>query len=66
MCCDVLYLNNTAYAPDKGYDAGKKNELHAFAPDKGYDAGKKNELHAFAVIPQRWIIKRTFVCIESC
>jgi transposase len=27
---------------------------------------KRNELHAFAVLPQRWIVERSFAWLEKC
>jgi transposase len=27
---------------------------------------KRNELHTFAVLPQRWIVKRSFAWLEKC
>ena len=27
---------------------------------------KRNELHAFAVIPQRWVVERSFTWLEKC
>lgn len=27
---------------------------------------KRNELHSFAVIPQRWIVERSFAWLEKC
>ena len=27
---------------------------------------KRNELHTFAVIPQRWIVERSFAWLEKC
>ena len=27
---------------------------------------KRNELHAFAVIPQRWVVERSFAWLEKC
>ena len=30
------------------------------------EVAKRNELHTFAVIPQRWIVERTFGWLEKC
>ena len=27
---------------------------------------KRNELHTFAVIPQRWVVERSFTWLEKC
>ncbi|MDD7804293.1 MAG: transposase, partial [Endozoicomonas sp. (ex Botrylloides leachii)] len=27
---------------------------------------KRSELHTFAVIPQRWVVERSFAWIENC
>ncbi|MDF0607251.1 transposase, partial [Neisseriaceae bacterium TC5R-5] len=27
---------------------------------------KRSELHTFAVIPQRWVVERSFVWLEKC
>ena len=27
---------------------------------------KRNELHTFAVIPQRWVVERSFAWLEKC
>jgi len=27
---------------------------------------KRSELHAFAVIPQRWVVERSFAWLEKC
>ncbi len=27
---------------------------------------KRSELHTFAVIPQRWVVERSFSCLENC
>jgi len=27
---------------------------------------KRNELHIFKVIPQRWIVERSFACLDKC
>lgn len=29
-------------------------------------AAKRNELHAFVVIPQRWVVERSFAWLEKC
>ena len=29
-------------------------------------AAKRNELHTFAVIPQRWVVERSFAWLEKC
>ena len=30
------------------------------------EVAKRNELHKFAVIPKRWVVKRSFAWIEKC
>lgn len=30
------------------------------------EIAKRNELHTFAVIPQRWVVERSFAWLEKC
>lgn len=30
------------------------------------DVAKRSELHKFAVIPQRWVVERSFAWLEKC
>ena len=30
------------------------------------DVAKRHELHTFAVIPQRWVVERSFAWLEKC
>lgn len=30
------------------------------------EVAKRNELHTFAVIPQRWVVERSFAWLEKC
>ena len=38
-----------------------KDKLGANVP-----VAKRNELHTFAVIPQRWVVERSFAWLEKC
>ena len=30
------------------------------------EAAKRNGLHTFAVLPKRWVVERSFACLEKC
>lgn len=34
--------------------------------DATVQVAKRNELHTFAVIPQRWVVERSFAWLEKC
>jgi len=51
-------------------DGGYSGEPFAEAVKEKLDAtvqvAKRNELHTFAVIPQRWVVERSFAWLEKC
>ena len=51
-------------------DGGYTGEPFAIAVERLLQAtvqiAKRNELHTFAVIPQRWVVERSFAWLEKC
>ena len=51
-------------------DGGYTGESFAKSIEESIDAkveiAKRSELHKFAVIPQRWVVERSFAWIEKC
>jgi transposase len=51
-------------------DGGYTGENFAIAVDEilgaTVEVAKRNELHTFAVIPQRWVVERSFAWLEKC
>lgn len=51
-------------------DGGYKGEKFAQSVKELIDAevqvAKRNELHTFEVIPQRWVVERSFAWLEKC
>lgn len=51
---------------DGGYSGEKfANQIQVLLGAKVVVA-KRNELHKFAVIPQRWVVERSFAWLEKC
>jgi transposase len=51
-------------------DGGYSGQPFAAAVNDKLDAtvqlAKRNELHTFAVMPQRWVVERSFAWLEKC
>lgn len=51
---------------DGGYTGDKFAKGIKDIIDATVDVAKRNELHNFKVIPQRWIVERSFSWLEKC
>src|SRR4051812_2363217 len=56
--------------PNVLVDRGYMGELFANEVRKilgaTVEVAKRNQLHTFAVIPQRWVVERSFAWLEKC
>jgi transposase len=64
------YQNNLSKVQNVLVDGGYTGQPFAEAVKDILDANvevvKRSELHTFAVLPQRWIVERTFSWLEKC
>lgn len=51
---------------DGGYSGEKFSLTIKNIIDANVEVAKRNELHKFTVIPQRWIVERSFGWLEKC
>jgi transposase len=51
---------------DGGYSGEKFSEAVKDIIGATVEVVKRNELHSFAVIPQRWVVERSFAWLEKC
>lgn len=51
---------------DGGYTGQSFAEAIHTALGAEVQVAKRNELHRFAVIPQRWVVERSFAWLEKC
>lgn len=51
---------------DGGYIGQPFAEAIKQAINATVEVAKRNELHTFAVIPQRWVVERSFAWLEKC
>lgn len=51
---------------DGGYTGDKFAQSVKTLIGAEVEVAKRNELHTFAVIPQRWIVERSFAWLEKC
>ena len=65
-----LHKDNLSEVLNSLYDGGYTGENFANS-DKDIlgctvEIAKRNELHTFEVIPQRWVVERSFAWLEKC
>lgn len=51
---------------DGGYTGGRFERMVGQILGAEVEVAKRSELHKFAVIPQRWIVERSFAWLEKC
>lgn len=51
---------------DGGYSGERFKDLTHQILGAKVEVAKRNELHKFAVIPQRWVVERSFSWLEKC
>jgi transposase len=51
---------------DGGYAGARFERLVGQIPGAEVEVAKRSELHKFAVIPQRWIVERSFAWLDKC
>jgi transposase len=51
---------------DGGYNGDKFAQSVKELIGAEVQVAKRNELHKFAVIPQRWVVERSFAWLEKC
>jgi transposase len=51
---------------DGAYTGARFEDLTYQALGASVQVAKRNELHTFAVIPQRWVVERSFAWLEKC
>ena len=51
---------------DGGYTGNPFREAVKKIIDAKVEVAKRNELHTFKVIPQRWVVERSFGWLEKC
>lgn len=51
---------------DGGYTGERFEDLTRQILGATVQVAKRNELHKFAVIPQRWVVERSFAWLEKC
>jgi len=51
---------------DGGYTGKRFEDLTYQTLGATVQVAKRNELHKFAVIPQRWVVERSFAWLEKC
>jgi transposase len=51
---------------DGGYTGARFERLIAKILGAKVEVAKRSELHKFAVIPQRWVVERSFAWLEKC
>lgn len=51
---------------DGAYTGQRFEELTQQILGASVQAATRNELHQFAVIPQRWVVERSFAWLEKC
>lgn len=63
-------LSNLSQVKSVLVDGGYTGETFASSVDDILKAtvqvAKRSELHTFAVIPQRWVVERSFAWLEKC
>jgi len=63
-------INNLTHVQKVLTDGGYTGETFAAAIKEKLQAdvqvAKRSELHTFAVIPQRWIVERSFAWLDKC
>ena len=56
----------TAVLTDSGYTGQPFADAIHVALGASVQVAKRSELHTFAVIPQRWVVERSFAWLEKC
>ena len=51
---------------DGGYSGEQLSGLVQELLGASVEVAKRNELHTFEVIPQRWVVERSFAWLEKC
>ena len=41
-------------------------DVREIIPEAAVTIAKRNELHRFVVIPQRWVVERSFAWLDKC
>ena len=64
-CADNLRQASSVLV-DGGYSGKPFAEAVAEKLNATVQVAKRNELHTFAVLPQRWVVERSFAWLEKC
>jgi len=65
-CCANGLQRVTSVLADGGYSGRPFAEAVEQKLGATVQIAKRNELHTFAVMPQRWVVERSFAWLEKC